>query len=306
MLGVIMNHIHKSLGHFLMFICTNLLIGIDYNTNNCFAADLTKYDIEEYSEGEKMVMDIKKYAISKQTSEKTIVLWDCDNVLQMNRDHAFREPNIQKILAKIPKARWVNVIWKSKKIIVEKWILDCTQDLDKSGVNQFVFTQCSSDSGTRHNRKLVLKKLGYNFFYNAVKLADDEFNNDEFNNGEFNISQKSLQLRLGQEQTTKPVYEDGIIYTGSASKGRTITEFFKLLNKADIKDFNVIFIDDKRKNIDEVKEACKAFGIKKFHGLNYTFAKHNTTQLTQGEIDLYIKLLTPENERTLRNVIDIL
>ena len=287
-----MSRMHKSLVHFLVLICTNTWIDIDCGTNSCFATGLKSCVVKEYDEGKEMVSDIKKYA----NSEKTIVLWDCDNVLQMNNDNDFREPNIQKILTNLPNERWGDVIWNTPKVTVEDWILNCTKCLDETGVKQFVFTQCSSDRNTRDNRKRVLKKLGYNFFDKAVKFEDEEFN----------ISQNSLQLRLGQTKITEPVYEDGIIYTGSASKGRTIIEFFNLLNKVNIKDFNVIFIDDKRKNIDEVKEACEEFGIQKFYGFHYTFAQNNTEQVSQDKIELYKKLLAPENELYIRKAVEIL
>ena len=63
------------------------------------------------------------------------------------------------------------------------------------------------------------------------------------------------------------LYEDGVLYTSGTHKGETL---FAFLKEADLYPTAMVFINDKRHNIEQVEETCKQRGVP-FVGLRYNF-----------------------------------
>lgn len=246
--------------------------------------------IKEYDNASELAKDLCKFVgipementsevVSPLTQQRknVIIFWDCDNVLQKNTDPTLSDANIWRFLKDVEdKNCKETAIWKSPKTIVEQSILDLTYYLKRYEVPQFVFTQCTSDTQTRFRRERILKQLGYSFEDTVLGQKVFELKVD-----------CELALKPGQTTVSSPIYDGGVIYTGGATKEGTAGSFFDVLKASgkfvSPKDWKVAFIDDKKHNLDEVKECCRKYGVKEYKGFCYT------------------KALNPENSETSRS-----
>ena len=152
-----------------------------------------------------------------------------------------------------------------RKDLVEHDVLNLFSYLKNQGIPQFVFTQCSSDEGTRAWRRGILNELGY------------DFNSALFENEKFEISVECpLVPQMGQSEATPPIYDNGVIFAGSAPKGEVFKAFLNYIYSKIPDQFvpqnelTVVFVDDKYDNVVQVCNVCKKMGIVKYLGYNYT------------------------------------
>lgn len=252
---------------------------ITVGTNICFCGPIQTCHIEEYDDGKKLAADLSKFvgipdmdSSSEKTSmEKTsiqskkdvLVFWDCDDVLQKNTDPTLQGQRIWEFLREIDKEYWSVAIWQSPKSIVEQSILDLTYHLRRFSIPQFVFTQCTSVPEIRYRREQILAKLGYSF--SSIEIDYEEIKPD-----------CALIPKPGQTAVTLPIYDNGIVYSGSAPKGKTLKGFLNFLETlkkvCNRKDLKIAFIDDNIDNLKEVSEICQECGIKEYKGFHYTVA----------------------------------
>ncbi len=149
----------------------------------------------------------------------------------------------------------------AEKEVVEAPMLSFIQKIQLRHVPAFVLTQCSSDENVREERFSKLRKLGINFSSSLPQMSYHEFD----------IPESELKLRPFQTHTTKPVYDSGIIYCGSAAKGLVLSKFLEFVPMTcSLSDLHVVFIDDAQQNLVDVRGMCTKLGIIHFIGIHYT------------------------------------
>lgn len=208
-------------------------------------------------------------------NKNTIVLFDCDDVLHKNIDASLQKKFISDFLKDLTIDKSVlpevfkKICQDSPKEVVSPVIPQLVSELQRFGY-VFCLTQCTSDEATRQYRIATLQFLGYSF--NATLPAAPTVSFDIL----------GLKPRFLQSKVTPPVFDSGIIFAGSASKGDTLKAFLKWLsgrpdvNLAPIGEITVAFVDDARRNIDVVADACKELGVKRFIGVHYTEVEQPT------------------------------
>lgn len=220
-------------------------------------------------------------SIPKWKLKNTIVLYDCDNVLHRNSDIAMTKQNVSCFLKSLPAEKRMTAIKRAPKVVVEDRVKSLYATLQMLGVPQFILTQCSSDPSMRAWREDILSDLGYNISCGKEESQEIRLENDS-----------PLERKLGQEVTTLPFYEKGIIFAGSAPKGAVFTSFFNSVYRtcinpgASLRDISVIFIDDDLSNIALVKIACHKLNIGTFLGFHYTAVENLFSDLGMGDCDV--------------------
>ena len=63
------------------------------------------------------------------------------------------------------------------------------------------------------------------------------------------------------------IFKNGVLFTGASQKGKAL---FTLLDHAGYKPKHIVFINDKKKNLEEVQSVAKEFGVL-FMGLRYGY-----------------------------------
>ena len=227
----------------------------DYESSDC---DEEVFDLNQsFSCAEKQ----------NDSRKRIIVLYDCDDVLHKNTDATLQKTYIGDFLKKnrFSKEQMKTLIRGGRKDLVEHDVLNLFSYLKNQGIPQFVFTQCSSDEGTRAWRHGVLNELGY------------DFNSKLFEKDQFEISVEcSLVPQLGQSEATPPIYDNGIIFAGSAPKGEVFKAFLNCIYNeipdqfVSPQELTVIFVDDKYDNVLQVGNVCEKLRIGKYLGYNYT------------------------------------
>ncbi len=207
---------------------------------------------------------------TKNVDTDTLVVFDCDYVLITFKDQIFSSQYsnelkecIEKSLAKFPgknrAEKYENVkgmvLLSSESMLVDEKMPSLVKNLQNRGVKTLVLTKmdpgpCGKIKSLIDWRVNDLKRLGLDFSKSFI-----------------NLNKKEL-VELSKENA--PVYDKGILATGTASKGETLAAF---LRYADLNPKKVIFIDDKKKQIDSVKEAMEKLKIQ-FVGINYTGEKN--------------------------------
>ncbi|MBR1479755.1 MAG: DUF2608 domain-containing protein [Alphaproteobacteria bacterium] len=212
---------------------------------------------------------------SPRASKKFIAFFDCDDVSHKNIDASLQKKCILNFLKDLTIDKSVlpevfkKICQDSSKEVVSSVILQLVSELQSFGY-VFCLTQCTSDEATRRYRIATLRHLGYSF--GATLPAAPTVS--------FDIP--GLKPRFLQSKVTPPVYDSGIIFAGSASKGDTLKAFLKWLygrpdvNLAPIGEITVALVDDARRNIDVVADACKELGVKHFIGVHYTEVEQPT------------------------------
>lgn len=200
----------------------------------------------------------------------SIVLFDCDNVLQRNVDAILQDGYIWDFLKNTPKERWKTAIWGGRKALVEKGMVAFVKHLQKNEVPVFVFTKCSSDDKTIAKRFKILQALGFDF-------RTDMFRNER--QQELDLPEGlSLEAKPGQSVITTPKYYNGIFFMGSADKGTGLKATLNFIYKnaprmfVSKNDLKIILVDDEEKNLKDFVKACQEYGVNGYP-YQYTAAK---------------------------------
>lgn len=210
-----------------------------------------------------------KEVFSNLSPDKSIVLFDCDDVLFHSSDAALQRttlPQLMKLLSTELPARELGqlvpqITRSAEKEPLEQGMFSTIKYLQARNIPMFVLTQCSSDEEVREERFEKLSNLGIDF---SSSLRNTRCH-------EFIVPESELKLKPFQTHTTKPIYDSGIIYCGSAPKGLVLSEFLKFIPiKSSFEELQVVFIDDAERNLIDVESTCSSLGIRKFTGIHYT------------------------------------
>ncbi len=214
-----------------------------------------------------------KDVLATLNPRKSLFFFDCDDVLFHSSDAALQKtalPQLMKLLKDTLSIEEMSSILpaitrSAEKEAVESTMSSFVNSIQSRDIPAFVLTQCSSDESVRYERFLKLKRLGINF---QSSLPGIQYY-------EFDVPESELKLRPFQTYTTKPVYDSGIIYCGSAAKGLVLSKFLELVPVTyPISELQIVFIDDAKQNLVDVQNTCSKLGITHFTGIHYTAIEH--------------------------------
>lgn len=139
-------------------------------------------------------------------------------------------------------------------VIIEPYIADIIGQLQNRGVTVIALTTTNTGSC------FTIPSLPI-WRFNKLKEVGIDFSTPGITNMEF----PELPSKSPEESGKYPVFYNGILYTGDASKGDVLTAF---LEHTKLKPTRVIFFDDKRANLESVSQAMHNLGIP-FTGYEY-------------------------------------
>lgn len=204
---------------------------------------------------------------------KTLVFFDCDDVLHKLSDAILQKKYFYNFLKTLKEKydftdetlalAFKEILKKSQKEIVDVEIVNLVLELQMDEIYTFCLTQCTSDEDVRNQRIETLHGLGYDFDRGYQQFPTKSFEIDD------------LKLRFLQTRTTQPVYDRGIIFAGSASKGDTLRAFLDWLYTletgiCELNDLTIVFVDDSLPNVNVVSQTCEELGINRFLGIHFT------------------------------------
>lgn len=230
----------------------------------------------------------------RNANKDTLVIFDCDDVLIYYPDTVFRVEN-EKILAE-NREQMKNKIGQKRTADLEALI---RQNLRAELVDRKmpllisklqareakVLLLTARQTGSFHTiprlealRESEMSRFGYDFsksWDGCNKIVFDAF------------------LNIYKEKSRCPIFENGIIYSCKEKKGIVLTAFLKTINS---KFDRIVFIDDRRENIESVRDAVDNFGSE-FVGIEYTAVKDkNLPSLNQKDIQKQFDILMKENK----------
>ena len=221
------------------------------------------------------VNDIKTYT-SQFDGKDTIVLFDLDYVLITPQDRVLRyagEGNNYR-------SKHFQAIFKDfqgKEIKLGK---------DKVPIAEYLISQILSSS------KVELVSLDMPNFVNELdskKMAVVGFTANS--SGKYGIVQNEAELHLSRLNSLGYHFKDNgdsrVIFTNKADKGNVLLGFLKHLNK-NYK--NIIFVDDRLKNLISVQNILKDYKIN-YLGIHYTELKDKNEVLNQDIADKQFEVL---------------
>lgn len=234
------------------------------------------------------VNDIKTYT-SQFESKDTLVLFDLDYVLFVPRDRVLRYAGEENNY----RSKHFKAIFKDfqgKEIPLGK---------DKVPMAEYLISQILSSS------KVELVSLDMPNFVNELdskKMAIVGFTANS--SGKYGIVQNEAELHLSRLNSLGYHFKDNgdllkgefpecisrVIFANKADKGKVLLGFLKQLNK-NYK--NIIFVDDRLKNLTSVQNIVKDHEIN-YLGVHYTELKDKNEVLNQDIADKQFQVLSQE------------
>ncbi|MCC8461538.1 MAG: DUF2608 domain-containing protein [Candidatus Megaira endosymbiont of Carteria cerasiformis] len=234
------------------------------------------------------VNDIKTYT-SQFESKDTLVLFDLDYVLFVPRDRVLRHAGEENNY----RSKHFKAIFKDfqgKEIPLGK---------DKVPMAEYLISQILSSS------KVELVSLDMPNFVNELdskKMAVVGFTANS--SGKYGIVQNEAELHLSRLSSLGYHFKDNgdllkgefpecisrVIFTNKADKGKVLLGFLKQLNK-NYK--NIIFVDDRLKNLTSVQNILKDHEIN-YLGIHYTELQDKNKVLNQDIADKQFQVLSQE------------
>jgi hypothetical protein len=233
------------------------------------------------------IEDIEKRL--KVADGNTLVVFDCDEVLTtlseqiwQARNHDFFvewcTKNISNFSEEALYEIATSILVSSKNLLVNQRMPELVENLYRRNIKSIVLTALSMQPVAAIRDPLAwristLEKFGYNFKMFWPSLSDKHFK------------------ELGEEYP--PAYGSGVICCGSIPKSRCLMEF---LTYANVRPDEVIFIDDKIENLEDVREQCALAKIE-FLGIRYTesYQLDPTTPFCANKIKYQLTVLKEKN-----------
>ena len=226
------------------------------------------------------------------TNTDTLLIFDVDDVLLQPKDQLLKSHNegyFEKIYQSMETRTNKNQAEKLFSLImiqrkvepVEKQIVKLVNTAQKNGIKVLALTFCSTGKlGTINSledwRTKELKVLGYNFDKSWSKLTKKIFNQLPINGSNKFVA-----------------FQQGILFTGGVSKAAALNVF---LNYADHKPKKIIFVDDKKYNLEIVEKFAKETDIE-FLGIEYTFVQDSKIEpLNKIRARLQLEILEKEHK----------
>lgn len=222
----------------------------------------------------------------------TLLVFDVDDVLLQPKDlllkskyeHDFKTmyKQIEVQTDKTQSEKLFSFIMLQRQVEpVDQKIVKLINEAQKKGTKVLALTFCSTGAlGTITSledwRSQELKLLGYNF--------DQSWNN---------LSKKTFKQLPTIESNKFVAFQQGIVFTGGASKADALQIF---LNYAEIKPKKILFIDDKRKNLEVVETFANKSTIP-FIGIEYTLVYDSKlTPLNRQHAKLQLETLEKKHK----------
>ena len=214
---------------------------------------------------------IKDHKITDLLSDlnptNSLIFVDVDDVLFHSKDVLLQKerlsPIMQSLKHSVSQKEMTEILpaitRSAEKELVESDMTSFIKNVQSKSIPIFALTQCTSDKEVRNERYSKLYNLGIDF---SSSLTGSQYY-------ELDIPDSELKLKPFQTHTTKPIYDSGIIYCGSAAKGLVLSKFLEFIH-VKTSELQIVFIDDNKSNLDDVEKTCLSLGINNFSGLHYT------------------------------------
>ncbi len=226
------------------------------------------------------------------TNTGTLLIFDVDDVLLQPKDQLLKSnnedyfkkiyQNVETRTNKTQAEKLFSLIMLQRKIEpVEKQIIELVNTAQKNGIKVLALTFCSTGKlGTINSledwRTKELKVLGYNFDKSWGKLTKKNFNQLPINGSNKFVA-----------------FQQGVLFTGGVSKAAALNVF---LNYADHKPKKIIFVDDKKYNLEIVEKFANEANIE-FLGIEYTFVQDSKIEpLNKTRARLQLEILEKEHK----------
>jgi hypothetical protein len=218
-----------------------------------------------------------------------LVIFDVDEVLIMPKDQILQSPHREYINQlntslfteeKESENLWSIVFAQRPSIPVDPKMINTIATLQSKGIKVLALTHAmtgklGSITSMRDWRNDELISHGYDFQKSWKGVQDKTFNGLEKSNN-----------RLASEVSSPPMFFKGIIFT-EIDKGEALEAF---LNHYKLKFKKIIFIDDKKKNLESVEKITAKLNIP-FFGIEYTAAVMQTEPLNKKRAELQFHVL---------------
>ncbi len=229
---------------------------------------------------------------------KTLVIFDVDDVLMQPSDQILKKQNehycyknIQKKLEqKWPKKKFemlYSIIAKQRELSpVTPKMKSIIRELQEQKIKVLALTNCGAGrygkiASLVRWRIKDLKKLGYHFNKSWIDTKSKTFYN-------FN----PVHAEVSGETLGKPTFSQGVIFTSNISKGEVLQAFLKTTHKPT----KIIFIDDKKDNLESVQQFAMKNHIP-FVGIQYTAtAKETIKPLNTKRVDFQYDFLVKHQQ----------
>lgn len=200
--------------------------------------------------------------ILNEANENTLVIFDCDEVLITPNDVAFSPKNVKNTY---------------------NWLVKYLNErMDRVAADEVIFNireQCSFRL-VNENCPKIIRNLQSNGVKTAILTAHwtgelhgrphiEELRKNELKTFEFNLKKSWSDIEkivFNELPATShhynfvryPIFDEGIIFSCNLEKGVVLNAF---LQHVPYKFSKIIFVDDKRKNVESVLDMCKKIGI---------------------------------------------
>ncbi len=228
------------------------------------------------------ILDLEQFLT--HDADKTLLLFDVGDVLLVP-EGALLQGEVKKMREQLRaehlsplgderhKHLWSQILINEKRQLVEAHTPKIIKDLQEKGVKIMALTalqtgQLGAIESMEDWRLAHLARHGIHF--TPVAQNQEHFVLDELYQDGFS-----------------PVYKKGALFTYKQSKGQVLTAF---LNRINWMPQHIVFVDDKRANIEDVAEASDKLAIP-FTGAHYQVAKNLAKRLDKQLADFRFKHL---------------
>ena len=214
----------------------------------------------------------------QSTENDTLVIFDIDNVLLQAKDYSLRSYSNEKEQKKAEKFfKEVNkrltheviseILIQMKIEPVDQRMVELINFTQKRGVKVLALTargigQFGIIPSLENLTVKELKNLGYNFDKSWINIKEQIFD------------------QLPSKHSKKfPIFKQGVISTCGVPKGKVLEAFLIYIKLHPVK---ILFIDDKRINIESVASFARKANIE-FFGIEYTFSQDSNVEAFNEE-----------------------
>jgi FMN phosphatase YigB (HAD superfamily) len=235
------------------------------------------------------VSEIAKYT-SQLYGKNTLVLFDVDYVLLVPKDKVLR-PAGEENNYRSKSFKAINKNFHEKNIIYGK---------NKIAMDEYLISQIL------YSTKVELVSLDMPVFFEELESQKMTIVGLTSNSsGRYGVVQNEAELHLSRLKTLGynfknnndllkvdlPECVSGVIFTNKKDKGKVLLNFLKQLNK-NYK--NIVFVDDRMKNLISVQNALKNHRIN-YIGINYTELKDRNEVIDQDIANKQFEVLSQEH-----------
>ena len=169
-----------------------------------------------------------------------------------------------------------------RPVVVDYEIPEIINQAQKKGIIVFALTSgYASDYGTIKNRADLRIKL--------IKDVDIDFSKSK-SIEPIDLSNNKLSV---DDNDSKPLFQDGVIFASKISKGEILGRFLKA---AKLKPKKIVFIDNQLRNVILVEAKCKELGIE-YVGIHFTkLYKKSYEQLDKKLAEKKFEILLSEDK----------